>query len=260
MKRQLRGRDGGLVVEVGRDGAPHPASTGGGTIPRGGPCKPPSTRAVQRAAEEGLTGPGRLRGGTRPEGPGEVPGAGQPSGLRPPICFARGIRVKEWEAIRSDRKLPLLKPCRAERVRPGLDVSRPSRRWPALRQESSRSTRRSPAPGAYYLGRKALRMLEAPRPHGLLRRDRPNPATCFFYQMSRRLGSRSHRGYGFPTGDWARRRGSTCRGSAGGRSPRQHGSGARVRRGPESGHPGDTLKHGHRPGGICRRPRCRWRW
>ena len=233
-EEQLRGRDGGLVVEVDamgrrtrllREEEPSPGADLVTTV----------NAAVQRAAEEGLTGRVGSAVALDPR-TGEVLALASRPGYDPNL-FARGIRVKEWEAIRSDRKLPLLNRAVQSVYAPGSTFKTISAlaglEAGVITQHSAVS-----CSGAYYLGRKRFGCWKR---HGHTDFFDAIAESCdvFFYQMSRRLGvdpiadMASRLGLGEKTGiDLPGERRGTVPSTAWKRRA--------VRRDPKW-HPGDTL-------------------
>ncbi|MGQ9809242.1 MAG: penicillin-binding protein 2 [Armatimonadota bacterium] len=233
-EEELRGRDGGLVVEVDamgrrtrllREEEPSPGADLVTTI----------NAAVQRAAEEGLTGKVGSAVALDPR-TGEVLALASRPGYDPNL-FARGIRVKEWEAIRNDKRLPLLNRAVQSVYAPGSTFKTIS----ALAGlEGGVITQRSAVScaGAYYLGRKRFGCWKR---HGHTDFFDAIAESCdvFFYQMSRRLGVD-------PIADLARRLGLGERtgidlpGERKGTVPSTAWKRQAVRRDP-TWHPGDTL-------------------
>ncbi len=233
-EEELRGRDGGLVVEVDamgrrtrllREEEPSPGADLVTTV----------NAAVQRAAEEGLTGRVGSAVAIDPR-TGEVLALASRPGYDPNL-FARGIRVQEWEAIRTDRRLPLLNRAVQSVYAPGSTFKTIA----ALAGlEGGVITQRSAVTcsGAYYLGRKRFGCWKR---HGHTDFFDAIAQSCdvFFYQMARRLGVD-------PIADLARRLGLGERtgidlpGERRGTVPSTRWKRENVRRDP-TWHPGDTL-------------------
>ncbi len=179
----LRGEDGGLVVEV--DATGRRTRLLGEEVPRrGSDLTLTIEAAVQRAAEDGLTGRVGSAVAIDPRN-GEVLALASRPGYDPNL-FARGIRVKEWQTIREDRNLPLMNRAVQSAYPPGSTFKTITSLAGLARGVITGNSSAS-CPGYYYLGRKRFGCWKR---HGHVSFMDAIAESCdvFFYQRARQMG------------------------------------------------------------------------
>lgn len=180
---QLRGRDGGLVIEVDAAGRRTRLLKEEAPI-RGDDLTLNIDANVQKAAEDGLTGRVGSAVAIDPRTGAVFALASRPA--FDPNLFARGIGGKEWQAILNDPQLPLLDRAVQSAYPPGstfkLITSLAGLTAGKITSHTSVYCR-----GVYYLGRHRFKDW---RRHGQVDFYRAIAESCdvFFYTVGRSLG------------------------------------------------------------------------
>lgn len=182
-EEELRGEDGGLIIEVDATGrrtrleanrAPRPGADLTITI----------NNAIQKIAEDGLTGKVGSAVALDPRTGEILAMASRPA--YDPNLFARGIGVSEWRAILNDKNLPLMNRA-IQSVYPPASTFKTVTALAGLQENESFHRMSVNCPGSYYLGRKRFGCWKRHN-HVDFADSLSQSCDVFYYRMSRSIG------------------------------------------------------------------------